>query len=65
MYWSACTAVCSSKTQCLLQSRFHAPTAADAWLMQPIPAAGLEASQVIVTVVQLRTYAAAAPSFWF
>ena len=30
---------------CRLQSRFHAPTAADAWLMQPTPATGLEASQ--------------------
>ena len=30
---------------CLLQSRFHAPNAADAWLMQPTPATGLEASQ--------------------
>ncbi|KAL3158782.1 hypothetical protein ABBQ32_011510 [Trebouxia sp. C0010 RCD-2024] len=26
----------------LLQSRFHAPTTLDAWLMQPIPATGLE-----------------------
>jgi len=26
----------------LVQSRFHAPSFADAWIMQPTPAAGLE-----------------------
>jgi len=34
----------SQHNACLLQSRFHAPNPADAWIMQPTPAAGLEVS---------------------
>lgn len=43
--------VSAHKFGCLLQSRFHAPTAADAWLMQPTPATGLEASYDTILIM--------------
>ncbi|KAL3135617.1 hypothetical protein ABBQ38_006098 [Trebouxia sp. C0009 RCD-2024] len=43
LYCIACVQIRAySKMPFALQSRFHAPTAVDAWVMPPIPATGLE-----------------------